>query len=209
MRTQALIATTLFISAQSWYGIACHAADLLWEVENPYRFFKRSASFDVQEKAFNAVRGGAGAPGQPLPQNILWKVERRLNDPDCKDASTPSSCLATARAGYEKSRLGWAAQTLDLNCYDRNARPRRYMTTCDRQYSWGVAKEDYILPDAHTVVMHIAPEQLAAAGPGDCVWSWQARRPGAAAAETRKQACNAKLVIKRVPFAPDRRLSLP
>ena len=63
MRTKALLATTLFISAQFLYGIATsHAADLLWEVENPYRFFKRSASFEVQEKAFNAVRG---APGQP------------------------------------------------------------------------------------------------------------------------------------------------
>jgi hypothetical protein len=204
MRTKALLATTLFISAQSLYGIATsHAADLLWEVENPYRFFKRSASFEVQEKAFNAVRG---APGQPLPPNILWKVERRLNDPDCKDASTPTSCLATARPGYDKSRLGWAAQTVDVNCYDRNARPRRYMVSCERQYSWGTAKEDYILPDAHTVVMHVAPEPLAAAGTGDCVWTWQSRKPGAPA-ETKKQACNAKLVIKRVPFSLDRATS--
>jgi hypothetical protein len=198
MRTKALVAATLFISVQSVYGIATsHAADLLWEVENPYRFFKRSTSFEVQEKAFNAVRG---APGQPLPNNILWKVERRLNDPDCKDASTPANCLATARAGFERSRLGWAAQTVDLNCYDRNARPRRYMVTCDRQYSWGTAKEDYILPDAHTVVMHISPERLAEAGTGDCVWTWQPHKSGGAS-ESKKQACNAKLVIKRVPFS--------
>ncbi len=207
MRTKALVATTLFISAQTMYGIATsHAADLLWEVENPYRFFKKSTSFDVQEKAFNAARG---APGQALPTNILWKVERRLNDPDCKDSSTPANCLATARAGFERSRLGWAAQTLDLNCYDRNARPRHYMVTCDRQYSWGTAKEDYILPDAHTVVIHIPPEQLADAGTGDCVWTWQPRRPGGAGGttETKKQACNAKLVIKRVPFSLDHAVS--
>jgi len=80
------------------------------------------------------------------------------------------------------------------------------LVTCDRQYSWGTAKEDYILPDAHTVVMHVAPEHLAAAGPGDCVWTWQARRAGAAP-ETRKQACKDKLVIKRVPFALNRALS--
>jgi hypothetical protein len=167
MRTKAFVAATLIISTQTLYGIvASRAADLLWEVENPYRFFKRTSSFEVQERVFNAVRG---ATGQPLPANILWRVERRLNDPDCKDASTPDNCLATARPGFEKSRLGWAAQTVDLNCYDRNARPRRYLVTCDRQYSWGTAREDYILPDAHTVVMHIAPEQLAAAGPGDTV----------------------------------------
>ena len=120
MRTNVLVAATLIVSV---FGIkAGHAADLVWEVENPYRFFKRTSSFDVQEKAFNAVRG---APGQPLPTNILWKVERRLNDPDCKDSSTADNCLATARPGFERSRLGWAAQTVDLNCYDRNARPRR------------------------------------------------------------------------------------
>src|SRR5258707_7843059 len=204
MRTKALVATTLFISTQLGYGIATsHAADLLWEVENPYRFFKRSSSFEVQEKAFNAVRG---APGQPLPTNILWKVERLLKYPDCRHSSTPDNCLATARAGFEKSRLGWAAQTLDLNCYDRNARPRRYMVVCDRQYSWGTAKEDYILPDAHTVVMQIAAERLATAGVGDCVWTWQSKKAGLAA-ETRKQACNLKLVIRRVPFSLDRSAS--
>jgi hypothetical protein len=205
MGPKALLATTLFISAQTLCGIAAsRAADLLWEVENPYRFFKRSTSFDMQEKAFNAVRG---APGQPLPTNIMWRVERRLNDPDCKDPSTPASCLASARPGFQNSRLGWAAQTVDVNCYDRNARPRRYMVTCERQYSWGTAKEDYILPDAHTVVVHIASEQLAAAGAGDCVWTWQPRRTGAGPGETKKQPCSAKLVIKRVPFSLDRAAS--
>jgi len=204
MGGKAFVAATLFISSQAFFGVATsRAGDLLWEVENPYRFFKRTTSFEVQEKAFNAVRG---TPGQPLPQNVLWRLERRLNDPDCKDPSTPNACLATARAGFERSRLGWAAQTVDVNCYDHNARPRHYMATCERQYSWGTAKEDYILPEAHTVVMQIAPEQLAAAGTGDCIWTWQARRPGAPA-ETKKQSCRTKLVIKRVPFSLDRALS--
>jgi lysophospholipase L1-like esterase len=203
MRNQAFVAASLLVSAQLFYGTTVsHAAGLVWEVENPYRFFKRTSSFDAQERAFDAVRGA----GQPLPSNIMWRLERRLNDPDCKDASTPSSCLETARASYQQHRLGWASETLDLNCYDRTVRPRRYRTTCERQYSWGAAKEDYILPEAHTVVIHIAPEQLAAAGPGDCVWRWQNRRPRASA-ETRKQPCNAKLVIKRVPFSLDRSLS--
>jgi hypothetical protein len=203
MRTAVLAAATLIVSTQVFGTTSGHAADLLWEVENPYRFFKRSSSFEVQERAFNAVRG---APGQPLPANILWRVERRLNDPDCKDSSTPDNCLATARPGFERSRLGWAAQTVDLNCYDRNARPRRYLVTCDRQYSWGTAREDYILPDAHTVVMQIAPEHLATVGAGDCVWTWQPRKRGLPG-ETRKQACNLKLVIRRVPFSLDRSVS--
>jgi hypothetical protein len=203
MRAEALLAATLIVSTQVFGIKAGHAADLLWEVENPYRFFKRTSSFGIQEKAFNAVRG---LPGQPLPADILWRVERRLNDPDCRDSSTPDNCLATARQGFERSRLGWAAQTVDLNCYDRNARPRRYMLACDRQYSWGTAKEDYILPDAHTVIIGIAPEHLATAGVGECVWTWQPRKAGLPA-ETRKQACHLKLVIKRVPFSLDRSAS--
>src|SRR5215475_2858924 len=203
MRIEALVVAILIVLTPVFATTTGHAADLVWEVENPYRFFKRTASFEVQERAFNAVRG---SPGQPLPANILWKVERRLNDPDCRDSSTPDNCLATARAGVERSRLGWAAQTVDLNCYDRNARPRRYMVVCDRQYSWGTAKEDYILPDAHTVVMQIAPERLATAGAGDCVWTWQPKKVDLPA-ETKKQACNGKLVIKRMPFSLDRSAS--
>src|SRR5262249_48564989 len=107
MRIEALVVAILIVLTPVFATTAGHAADLLWEVESPYRFFKRTASFEVQEKAFNAVRG---SPGQPLPTNILWKVERRLNDPDCRDSSTPDNCLATARAGFERSRLGWAAQ---------------------------------------------------------------------------------------------------
>jgi len=203
MRTEVLLAATLIVATQVSGVRAGHAADLQWEVENPYRFFMRSSSFDLQEKAFNAVRG---SPGHPVPTDILWRVERRLNDPDCKDSSTPDNCLATARQGFERSRLGWAARTLDLNCYDRNARPRRYMVTCDRQYSWGTAKEDYILPDAHTVIIGIAPEHLATAGAGECVWTWQPKKAGLQP-ETRKQACNLKLVIKRVPFSLNRSAS--
>jgi len=203
MRIEALVVAILIVLTPVFATTSGHAADLIWEVENPYRFFKRSSSFEVQERAFNAVRG---SPGQPLPANILWKVERRLNDPDCKDSSTPDNCLATARPGFERTRLGWASQTVDLNCYDRNARPRRYVVMCDRQYSWGTAREDYILPDAHTVVMQIAPERLATVGAGDCVWTWQPKR-GGLPGETRKQACHLKLVIRRVPFSLDRSVS--
>jgi len=61
MRTRALVATTLLVALQSGSGIAVsHAADLIWEVENPYRVFKRTASFEMHEKAFEAVRGPAG-----------------------------------------------------------------------------------------------------------------------------------------------------
>jgi hypothetical protein len=195
-------AVTLFASLATTSSLAVNssfAADLNWEVENPFRFFKPTKSFALHEAAFNAARGD---PSAPLPADIIWRTERRLNDPDCKDASTPDRCAATAGKRYQQSRMGWAAQTVGETCYESNGRPRRYATVCERKYSWGTAKEDYALPDAHTVAIQIAPEQLANVT-GDCLWSWQPRKAGGKA-ETKKLACKDKLTIARVPFALDR-----
>jgi hypothetical protein len=175
------------------------AADLIWEVESPFRFFKPTRSFALHEAAFNAARGD---PSAPLPADIIWRTERALNDPDCKDASTPDRCAATAGKRYQQSRLGWAAQTVGETCYESNGRPSRYSALCERRYSWGVAREDYVLPDAHTVTIRIAPEQLGSAN-GDCIWSWQARK-AAGKPESKRIACADKLTIARVPYALDR-----
>jgi len=151
------------------------AADLVWEVQNPFRFFKKPAAFALHEKAYEAVRGKADSP---LPANIVWRTERRLNDPDCTDKSSPGRCYDTKRAGYERSRLGWAAQTLEY----------------------------YVLPDAHTVDVTLSPERLAEAGTGECTFSWLPRA-GAGKGESIKQACKNKFVIKRVPYSPDTKVS--
>jgi hypothetical protein len=152
--------------------VTAFAADIVWEVQSPFRFFKKQTSFAVQEKAFDAVRGKADAP---LPANIVWRTERRLNDPDCTDKSSPGRCYDSKRAGYERSRLGWAAQTLDSVCYERNSRPFRYQTICDRQYTWGTAKEDYVLPEAHTVDVTLAAERLAEVTAGECTFAFTPR----------------------------------
>ena len=196
MRRNARATTILFVSFLGLALTPAGAADLIWQVENPFRFFKPTRSFAMHEAAYNAVRGN---PNGPMPADIIWRTERRLNDPDCRDSSTPDNCAATARARYAQSRLGWAAQTLGETCYESNGRPRRYSVTCDRRYSWGTAKEDYVLPEAHTVAIQIAPEQLAGVT-GDCTWSWQPRRNGGKS-ESKKLACKDKLTIARVPYA--------
>ncbi len=200
MRYAALAATSLV--AVCTIGLSAtpsKSADLLWKVENPFRFFKRTSSFDMYEHAFDAVRGD---PNSPVPDKVIWKTERRLNDPDCKDASSPNACANTARKNYEASRMGWAARTVNFTCYDRSARPRHYMTTCARQYSWGTVKEDYILPEAHTVRVWIAPEVLAGLPAGECTWTWTPHRAGLAG-ETRKQPCKEQFLIKRLPYSTD------
>src|SRR5437868_1429611 len=91
MRRHALAATAVFVGVSvSSLASAAAAADLIWQVENPFRFFKSTRSFALHEAAVNAVRGNA-----PLPADIVWRVERKLNDPDCKDASTPDKCADT------------------------------------------------------------------------------------------------------------------
>ena len=99
-----------------------YSADLVWEVESPFRFFKPTKSFALHEAAYTAVRGD---PATPLPADIVWRTERRLNDPDCRDPSHPDKCAATAGKRYQQSRLGWAAQTVAETCYESDGRPRR------------------------------------------------------------------------------------
>ncbi len=198
MRRYALATTAGLINLfGAFHASSAGAQDLIWQVENPFRFFKSTRSFAIHEAAYNAVRG-SGA----LPSNIIWRTERKLNDPDCRDSSTPDKCEATAGRHYQQSRMGWAARTVNDTCYDVNGRPRHYLSVCQRRYSWGTAREDYVLPDAHTVQVAIAPEQLNGVT-GDCYWAWQGRKPGSKV-EQRKKPCKDKLTIARVPYSQDR-----
>src|SRR4029079_5540554 len=98
------------LAALSLSGVtAASAADLIWEVENPFRLFKTPQAFALHEAAYKAVRGDAG---KLQPADIIWRIERRLNDPDCKDRSSPDNCGATAGPRFQQSRLGWGAQTI-------------------------------------------------------------------------------------------------
>jgi len=174
------------------------AADLEWEVESPFRYYRVASSFALHEAAFQHVRGDAhGAP----PADIIYRTERRLNDPDCRDPTTPATCAATGRTHFEESRLGWAAKTGGSVCYDKSDRPRHYLAQCERRYSWGAAREDYVLPAAHTVVMHLSREALQQVT-GQCVWTWQPHAAGGAAGR-KAQPCGGKLTIERVPFSLD------
>ena len=57
-------------------GGAVDAADLVWEVENPFRLYRHSRSFKLHEDAFRAARG---ADSDPAPSDIIQRVEQCLN----------------------------------------------------------------------------------------------------------------------------------
>src|SRR5262245_44760330 len=196
-----LLAAISAVSMLSAVGTTQSSAqDLIWQVENPFRFYKSTRSFALHEAAYNSVRGSTD-----IPRDIIWRTERRLNDPDCRDQSSPDRCAATAGRRYQQSRLGWAAQTVNDTCYIRTSRPYRYEPVCERVYSWGRAKEDYVLPDAHTVTVQIAADKLEGVT-GECAWMWRPRRADGRV-ETRKQACKDRLTIARVPYSIDQRNS--
>ena len=73
----------------------------------PVPLLQEAAAFALHEKAFEAVRGKADSP---LPANIVWRTERRLNDPDCADKSSPGRCLRDRAQGLRAlaPRLGRA-----------------------------------------------------------------------------------------------------
>jgi hypothetical protein len=181
--------------------IPADAADLVWQVENPFRLYKQASAFEAHERAFAAVRGNS----DQIPNDIIWRMERHLNAPACRDPSTPATCAATVRnaAAFAASRLGWASRTLGTLCYDRDSRPRRYPSSCLRSYGRRTVKEDYIAPEAHAVRIGLAEALRKDIGDSACTWSWRPRA-GDAQSVSRSQACKQVLVIERVPYAKDR-----
>src|SRR5262249_11107683 len=127
-----------------------HAADLIWEVESPFRFFKPTRAFALHEAAFNAVRGD---PSQPLPADIIWRTAGAPNHPVSRDPRPPAGGARPAGRRYQQGGLGGAVGRWGEPCYDSTGRPRRYSALCERRYSWGTAREDYVLPEAHTVAI--------------------------------------------------------
>ncbi len=83
------------------------ASDIVWEVQSPFRFFKKPSAFALHEKAFEAARGKADAP---LPGNIVWRTERRAERSGLRRQIEPGALPATARKGYRAlaPRLGRA-----------------------------------------------------------------------------------------------------
>jgi hypothetical protein len=181
---------------------SARAADLVWEVENPFRLYKLARSFKLHEDAFKTVRGGEGAP---IPSDVVQRVEQCLNDPDARGRSTPAACAAIARERSRSHplRLGWAAQAHDDTCYDRAARPRRYRDSCERQAGRDLVREDFVLPTAHTVSIGLAPEPVREAGSGTCAWRWKPRAGGQWAPPVAR-SCQERFTIARAPYARDR-----
>jgi len=149
MRRNALSTSLWLVAiATTFASGTVQAADLIWQVEIRSGSSNPPIHSPPRRPRSTRVRG---APTGPLPADIIWRVERRLNDPDCKDASTPDRCAETAGPRYAQSRLGWAAQTLGDTCYESDGRPRRYRRSASANIPGARPRKTTFLPDAHTV----------------------------------------------------------
>ena len=111
MRCRWFIATSLFVTAQLFYGVPkSHAADLQWEVENPYRFFKHGFVRGARKGVRRGARRGRTAVAQQYPVAGGTPPERsRLQKP--RDTVV---CLDTARKIFRAKppRLGIAQRSI-------------------------------------------------------------------------------------------------
>src|SRR5262245_4646012 len=177
---------------------AGQAADLVWRVDNPFRFYRNDKSFALHEAAFKAVHPD---PSAPVPADIIQRIERYLNDPHCSDPSTPLRCQQTIIKGehrkFAERQVGWASATIDDVCYERNRHPRQMLANCVREGR--PRSENYVLPTGHSVSIALAPERIAEVGQGQCTWTWQPRA-GGARSQPRQRPCDATVTIEQVPY---------
>jgi hypothetical protein len=181
----------------SWAGLeSADAADLAWEVVNPFRLYRHDKSFALQESAFKAVRGT-----EDVPADVIQRVERCLNDPNPADPSA-ASCNSIGR-GFVR-RLGWASATLDDTCFDRAAHPRHYAANCLREGA--STAENFVVPVSHAVSVSLTAERKAEVANQSCGWRWKPRAAGDWS-QPANQPCANAFVIRQVPYRQDRATS--
>ena len=124
MRRNALATTVCLVSIFSGlHASSAIAQDLIWQVENPFRFFKRPA----RSRCTRPRSTRCAAIRRRCPPTSSGAPSAGSTIPTARIPRTPDHCAATAGKRYQQSRLGWAAQTVGDTCYESNGRPRRYL----------------------------------------------------------------------------------
>ena len=172
-----------------------------WQVENPFRFFKSTRSFALHEAAYNAARGNGDdaarrglAHRAPAQRSRLpgFLVARPLRGDRGQALSAEPARLGGADAQRHLLRPQRAAAPLHPRCASApipGARRAR-TTSCPRRTP---SRSGFAADKLEGVT-------------GECTWTWRPRRDGGKA-ETKKQACNNKLTIARVPYSRDAAMS--
>ncbi len=172
---QALVATAWAVSLFASLAVgSSQAADLIWEVENPFRFFKPTRSFActrprstrcaaMRRRRCRPTSSGAPSAASTIPTARMPRTRTSARRPPASAMSKAGSA-GRRRPSARPATTATAVRGATRRCASANIRGAR-------------AKEDYVLPEAHTVAIRIAPEQLAGVA-GDCTWSWQPRKAG-------------------------------
>ena len=156
--------------------ISAGAADLTWEVVNPFRLYKDSKSFSNSRECFKAVRGEPNvADAQPTSSS---RVERCLNDPD-PASPWAAACRSAAAIMWStpRLRLGGSRRSRHLLQPGSRSTALQFVMLARRTVR---APENYVLPRSTSSASACRPSSCADAGNGDCSWSWKPRAGGAA-----------------------------
>ena len=199
MRRIAVAATTCLVV--SLPGAVC-AAELTWEVENPFRFFKPTSSFALHENAFRSLRGAGQVPF-PLTSSGAWSAGSTIRIARTARRPTP----APRPKARVMSKAGSAG---------RRRRLARFATTTMRARAAMLRNASAVIPGAAPRKITFCPRRIpsrsrsirrrsASSGSGSCAWSWTPRNGGKA--ESKTLPCKDKLTIARVPFALDKAAS--
>lgn len=178
-----------------------------WSVVNPFRFYKHESSFLAHKNAYIDI---VAQNGGSAPQDIVDRIERKLNTPDCADPANYDACQTTRGTHpVPVNRLGWASQTINTKnateaeagneyCYGRSGGAYGYENTCERDYDGAghSRSEDYVNPAFHAVRVKIPSTALAAHVGRTCEWSLAA---GSAASVTRQADCDETVLFEDVP----------
>jgi len=176
------------------------AADIEWSVANPFRFYRKESAFAGHIKAYDAI---VASNGGVAPADIVEKMERRLNEPDCTNKASYAACAGSAGANFDAQRRGWAARSVgpDAACYGPVGVGGRfeYRASCSRETGAGTRTEDYIDPKAHAVRARLGGPAAAASAGKTCAWSWRAKIGGQAIG-AKAAPCGDQILIPDVPY---------
>ena len=173
----------LFVSVFTGFGASsATAADLIWQVENPFRFFKGTRSFAMHEAAFNAVRGNGA-----LPADIDLAHRAQAQRSGLQGFLVARSLRRDRRPALpaEPARLGRADAQRQLLRGERQAAP----LFADLRAQVFLGHGEGGLRPARGAHRHHPDraEQLAGVT-GDCAWTWQPRKPAARSRPRRSPA---------------------
>jgi len=173
------------------FGTVAKANEIEWEVYNPFRFYKKHEHFQRHYDAYLAVLKENGGK---IPDDIVLRIERKLNAPGCTDSSSPEKCYTSRTSDYADKKLGWAAKSFSPGetCYGEDK--LIYKIDCMRYFGANHRSDDLIEPEKHYVSIFVKGDAAQRFSGQTCEWT--------VGGKTTRQDCKSPLAMQEISY-PD------